>query len=414
MTLQPKRSVSDLALFGGTPLFTEPKHVGQLYLPEWSRFESSFQGIFDRGYFTNHGPLVRQLEERLAGYLGVRHAVCMVNGTVALMVAAKALDLKGEVIVPAFTFIATAQALLWAGLDPVFCDVDPVTHTMTAERVAPLITDKTSAILGVHLWGRPCDVLPLESLARDRGLALFFDAAHAAGCSMGNRMIGGFGHMEIFSMHATKALSAGEGGFVTTDDDRLADRLRTVRNFHLSETFVKVPLRINAKMSEAQAALGLLGLESLPAISAANKVLYDAYVRCLSPLDGLSPLLFDEHEANNYQYMVVEVDKNLCGYTRDQVVRLLHAEGILARRYFTPGAHRIPPFCDRYPRFVEALPVTDGLSERLMQLPLGQGVSSGDVEKVGDLLSFLRERREILEGDSRLDGDVLSHPRGTE
>ena len=389
--MRGKQRIRDLACFGGPKLFERFLHVGQLNLPDWDAFESAMCGVFDRGFYTNHGPKVRELEEALARRLGVRHAVCVVNGTTALMLAAKALGLHGEVIVPAFTFIATAQALAWAGLDPVFCDVDPATHTLDPSRAAALVTDRTSAILGVHLWGRACDVGPLEDLARARGLHLFFDAAHAVGCSHRGRMIGSLGEVEVFSMHATKVLNATEGGFATTNDDALAERLRSLRSFHASEARGRTGFRINAKMSEAQAEMGLLSLDQLEENCRRNRRLYSAYINRLAKVSGLAPVRFDERESNNYQYLILDVEAGASGLSRDDLVFLLEREGVLARKYFTPGIHRAPPFCDQYPQFVEALPVTDALSRRLMQLPVGQGVTEDDVERVCDCLAFCLE-----------------------
>jgi dTDP-4-amino-4,6-dideoxygalactose transaminase len=386
-----KHFLNDLALFGGKPLFDDLLHVGQLNFPKWQRFKDEMQGIFDRRFFTNNGPKVRELETKLAERLGIGHAICMTNGTIALMVAAKALGLTGEVIVPAFTFIATAQSLIWSGLDPVFCDVDPDTHNISAQLAEPLITDQTSAILGVHLWGRPCDISGLTSLTEKNGMRLFYDAAHAVGCSHKNHMIGNFGDIEVFSMHATKVLNASEGGFVTTNDDRLADIIRTIRNFHSTETFVKTPLRINAKMSEAQAVMGLLSLEDLPVNCEANRQRYYAFLRNLSGLPGLTLIRFNEEESNNFQYIVVDVDKKEAGLSRNDLVRLLEGENVIARRYFTPGAHRTPPFAKRYPQYLNKLAVTDSLSERLMQLPNGQAVILEDVEKMCAFIAFCLE-----------------------
>ncbi|MBU0755218.1 MAG: aminotransferase class I/II-fold pyridoxal phosphate-dependent enzyme, partial [Planctomycetes bacterium] len=219
--------MNELALHGGKPAFEKPLHVGQLHLPAWEAFERSFKGVFERRYFTNHGPLVQELDRRFAAHIGVRHAVSVTNGTVALMVAAQALDLRGEVIVPAFTFPATAQAMSWAGLDVVLCDVDPQTHTLTAPLVAPHISARTSAVLGVHTWGRACDPVRLEHLCKEKGIALFFDAAHAVDCTYEGIKCGRFGNLETFSFHATKVLSGCEGGCVVTDNDALADRIRT-------------------------------------------------------------------------------------------------------------------------------------------------------------------------------------------
>lgn len=236
-------------------------------MPERKSFDEAFNAVFDRHYYTNHGPLVESLDHEIASYLGVKHAVCMTSGTVAIMVACKSLDIEGTVIVPSFTFCATVQALLWSGLKPIFCDVDPTTHNLDTEMVKSLIQEDTTAILGVHLWGRPCDVTKLQAIANEHNLKLIFDACHAFGVTLENKKIGNFGDLEIFSLHATKILNAAEGGCVTTNSSEIASRLRTVRNFHSSNVDAEVSLRINGKMSEAQAALGHLSLQDLGKIS---------------------------------------------------------------------------------------------------------------------------------------------------
>ncbi|XKH39411.1 DegT/DnrJ/EryC1/StrS family aminotransferase [Azospirillum doebereinerae] len=229
--------------------FETPLHVGQLNLPAAEAFREAFDGIFDRRFFANHGPLEQRLDRELASLFGVRNAVSVVNATAALMLVLRALDLDGEVIVPSFTFPATVQAVVWAGLRPVFCDIDPQTQTLTAARVAPKIGPATAAVLGVHIWGRGCDPLELEALTASRGVKLVFDAAHAVGATFRGRRFGGFGNAEVFSFHATKILNGAEGGCITTDDDDLAARLRTMRSFHDTDERVPGLLRLNAKIS---------------------------------------------------------------------------------------------------------------------------------------------------------------------
>lgn len=391
-----KKNVQNLAVFGGPKLFESPLHVGQLYMPEWDDFEDTFRGIFSRHYYTNHGPLVCEMDERFAAHLGVRNAVCVTNGTVSLMVAAQAMNLKGEVIVPAFTFPATVQALYWAGLKPVFCDVDPHTHNINAELAAPLITDRTSAILGVHLWGRACDPDGLQSLCDMHDLSLFFDAAHAIDCKFGNKKIGGFGRVESFSFHATKVLNGAEGGCLTTNDDDLAACIRTARNFHLSETYAKVPVRINGKMSEAQAAMVLLGLKGIDKNIANNKMLFEAYRQQAAAWKGLRMVDTTGGEESNYQYGVFEVVPEKTLLSRDQMFYLLRAENVLARRYFYPGAHRNKPYDTLFPEYLETLPTTDHLSTHLLQLPIGAGVSPEQVEKISDLISYVLKNDEAI------------------
>lgn len=381
-----------IAALGGEPAFETPLHVAQVNLPPWEDVEQIFRGIFDRRYFANHGPLTRELDSAFAEAAGVQHAVCVTNGTVALMLLARALDLQGEVIVPAFTFPATIQALQWAGLEPVLCDVDPGTHMISAGIVEPLITARTCGVLGVHVWGRACDPDGLEALCDRRGLALMFDACHAVGSTHRGVPIGGFGAGEAFSFHATKVLNGGEGGCITTNDAGLAARLRTIRNFHPGETFVPVPTRMNGKMSEAQAALALLSLRQLPASIEANRRRHAAYAAVLGEVPGLELLQYDPGEANSHQYVVVEIDPELSGLDRDVLLTALQAENILCRRHFYPGLHRMPPFAAAG----QTLPVTDRLCRRLLQLPNSQSMTVEDATRVGETILSIHASREAL------------------
>lgn len=384
-----KTKVDDLAVFGGNPLFQQPLQVGQLKTPPIEKLEEAFRGIFERRYFSSNGPLVRELDERFAEYLGVRHAICVTNGTMALIIALESLQLTGEIIVPTFTFPATVQAPVWAGLKPVFCDVDPETHMITPETVAPVITDRTVAILGVHLWGRACDIEGLQSLADQHGLKLIFDAAHAIDCTYKGQKIGGFGQAEAFSFHATKILNGAEGGCITTNDNDLAAAMRTIRTVHESETFADVTLRLNGRMSEAQAAMALLSLKDLPANIAKNKTIHQAYESHIKNIPGIELIAYDSSEQNNYQYVIIDVKEEEAGLSRDMIVEILKGENILARKYFHPGVHRMKPFADWYPNIAESIPVTEGLCKRLFQLPNSNPLEMPDVEKICDLLHFI-------------------------
>lgn len=358
-----------------------PLYVGQLNTPEWSEIRAEFDGIFDRRFYTNHGPLVAAFERELAERLGVRHAIGMTNGTVALMVAAKAAGLAGKVVVPAFTFPATVQAMTFAGLTPVFCDVDPETHNIDAATVEAAMEAGVAAIAGVHLWGRLCPVDELRKLADREGAMLLFDAAHAFDCSVGDRVAGGLGVFEIFSFHATKVLNCAEGGCVTTNDDALADAIRTARNFHEQQTFTSVPLRINAKMSEAQAAMGLVSLRNIDRWKAANGNRYGRYRDRLSTIDGIRFIDHADGMESNHQYVVIEVDSGF-PIDRTELMRHLQDHGVIARRYFYPGMHKATP----YNATSWSLPVTDGLCERVLQLPSGDMISDEDIDRVCALI----------------------------
>lgn len=380
-----------IAALGGAPAFQSPLHVAQVNLPAWEKVEEMFKGVFGRHYFANHGPLVTELDRVLSETLQVEHAISVTNGTMALMLLARSLDLPGEVIVPSFTFPATIQALTWAGLDPVFCDIDSESHTITAELVEQKITNRTVAVMGVHLWGRACEPESLTMLCENYGLKLIFDAAHGIGCKHKGRFFGGFGSGEAFSFHATKVLNGAEGGCITTNDADLADRLMTMRNFHPSETYTNVPLRFNAKMSEAQAAMTLLSLKELKYNIAANKGRYQAYMKGLAEIPGLSCIEYIEE--NNYQYIVVEVDDEIFGLSRDDLVDALKLENILCRKHFYPGVHNWP----KYKLESLFLGNTEVLCKKIMQLPNGQAMSINDVNKICKTIFEIRDSREFVE-----------------
>jgi dTDP-4-amino-4,6-dideoxygalactose transaminase len=366
-----------LAILGGTPAFSDPLHVGRPNVGDRDRLLERISGILDSGWLTNDGPLVREFEGAVASLLGVRHCVATCNGTIALQIATRAAGLRGEVIVPSFTFVATAHALLWQGMKPVFCDVDPETHTLDPRRVEELVGERTSGILGVHLWGRPCAVDALTRIADRHGLILLFDAAHAFGCSFDGRPIGGFGAAEVLSFHATKVVNAFEGGAVVTNDDELAGRARLLRNFGFVDYDSVAALGTNGKMSEASAAMGLTSLEARERFLAVNRRNHEAYRRGLAGLAGLRLHEYEERQAPNWHYVVLEVDAEIAGLSRDLLLRVLWAENVLARRYFSPGCHRLEPY--RSMPDEPLLPVTQTLAERVLVLPTGTAVAERDV-----------------------------------
>jgi dTDP-4-amino-4,6-dideoxygalactose transaminase len=380
-----KEAADSLALFGGRPAFAEPLHVGRPNIGSRARLLERIEQMLDSRWLSNQGPFVRELEERLASFLGVRHAIATANGAVGLEIAARALDLEGEVIVPSFTFIATAHALEWQQIRPVFADIDPATHAIHRHSVEPLITPRTTGIVGVHLWGEPCVPEELTALARERGLKLLFDAAHAFGCSHHGAMIGGFGDAEVFSFHATKYFNTFEGGAIATNDDRLAARVRLMKNFGFAGYDNVECVGINGKMSEVSAAMGLTGLESLEEFRAANRRNYAHYRDRLASLPGIR--LFEHRDCGlrNYQHVVLEVD-DAAGIDRDLLVRILRAENVLARRYFHPGCHRMEPYRAIYPDAGRSLPETERLCRRVLVLPTGESVGPEDIEGICAIL----------------------------
>src|SRR5690348_16496863 len=256
MPLKTIRSKADLAINGAPPAFDQPLHVGRPNIEGSEEFLLRVRQILDSRWLTNDGPMVQEFERRIAEYLGVKHCIAMCNGTIALEIAIRALGLTGEVIVPSWTFVATAHALYWQGITPVFADINATTHNLDPEAVRRMITPRTSGIIGVHLWGRPAPVEELQLIANEYGLKLMFDAAHAFGSTFAGRPIGCFGECEVFSFHATKSFNTMEGGAVTTDDDDLAETMRLMRNFGFKGYDNVVHPGTNGKMIEVCAAMG--------------------------------------------------------------------------------------------------------------------------------------------------------------
>jgi dTDP-4-amino-4,6-dideoxygalactose transaminase len=399
-----KNDIDDLAFFGGPALFAEQLHVGRPNIGDRERFFERMNDLFDRRWLTNRGPFVQQFEQRVAELTGVRHCVATSNATIGLEILIRALDLRGEIIVPSLTFIATPHVVKWLGLTPVFCDVDPITLTLDPERVEELVNPTTSAILGVHLWGRACDVQRLGDIANRHNLALLFDAAHALGCSSSGRKIGGFGNAEVFSFHATKVCNSFEGGAITTNDDELAKRLLLMHNFGFHGYDSVVELGINGKMSEAAAAMGLTSLESMDSFIAANRRNYDTYRSRLSEIPGVRLLEYDNPDKHNLQYIVIELDPARCGLSRDELAVLCQAENILARRYFYPGCHRMEPYRSDAARRRGPLPVTERAVEQLLTLPTGTAIGPRELTDVCDFLSFVFGHAESIGPNMRGSG----------
>ncbi len=383
-----KRSLTDLAIFGGEPAFNEMLHVGRPNIGDRKKLLARLNAILDRRWLTNNGPVVQEFEERLAEFLGVRHVITVVNATIGLELVIRALKLTGEVIVPAFTFVATAHALQWQEITPVFSDIDPATHNLDPARIERMLTPRTTGIIGVHVWGRPCDIEALEAIARKHNLALLFDAAHAFGVSHRGRMIGQFGQAEVFSFHATKFFNTFEGGAIATNNDDLAEKLRLMRNFGFSGMDNVIYIGTNGKMHEFTAAAGLTALDSLDEFIATNRRNYDIYRAQLTGIPGVSMIAYDERERNNYQYIVLEIDAEITGIHRDLLMHLLHAERVRARRYFYPGVHRMEPYRSLYPHAGLLLPETERLADRVLSLPTGTAVNETDIERIADLIRF--------------------------
>jgi dTDP-4-amino-4,6-dideoxygalactose transaminase len=401
-----KINPDDLAILGGQPAFPEALHVGRPNIGDRSRLLQRIEDLLDRKWLTNNGRYVQEFESRITELTGAKHCIAMCNATVALEIVIRALDLTGEVIIPSFTFISTAHALQWQQITPVFCDIGPKTHAIDPSRVEELITSRTSGIIGVHVWGRGCEVEALEGIAARHNLKLFFDAAHAFDCSRNGVMIGNSGEAEVFSFHATKFINTFEGGAVVTNNDALAKKIRLMNNFGFSGYDNVVYIGTNGKMSEVSAAMGLTSLESMDEIIAINRRNYELYRKALDGIPGIGLIDYDHREKCNYQYIVLEISESTAGIGRDDLLRILWAENVIARRYFYPGCHRMEPYRSYYPHAGLMLPATNALVKRVLLLPTGTDIEAESIDEIANIMRVSVNNAELLAGRLPSDSNV--------
>ncbi len=286
---------------------------------------------------------------------------------------------------PALTFVATPHAMRWQGLTPVFADIDPAALTLSPTSAATACSEETAAIVGVHLWGQPCEVDRLADLAQDRGAALLFDAAHALGSRVGGRPVGSFGDAEVFSFHATKLCNASEGGAITTNDGALAARLAGARNFGFADEDSVTDLGINGKMNELSAAMGLVSLDAIDQFGAVNRGNQEHYRLGLGRDAGVTVRAADLAAVPMQPYVVAEVHDH-AGLTRDELLAVLRTENVLARRYFFPGCHRTSPYDGLAASRRIPLPVTEDMLDRVLVLPTGTATPTAAIDRICEVI----------------------------
>ncbi len=377
-----KTFTTDLVSSYQSDAHLEPLHVGKPNIGDRKRLFERINEMLDNRWLTNRGPFLREFEARLAEYCQVKHCIAMCNGTIALEIIIRALEMKGEVIVPSFTFVATAHALQWQEITPVFCDIDPITHTIDPAQIRRLITPRTTGIIGVHIWGHACPVDEIAEIAQEHNLKVIYDAAHALSCTYKGRMIGRFGDAEVLSFHATKFLNSFEGGAVLTNSDEVAEKTRLMQNFGFSGYDNVIYIGTNGKMSEISAIMGLTNLESIDEFIDVNKCNYDLYRTALSEIPGIHLVEHPAHESNNYQYIILDIDEQITGVSRDEIVRKMHDLNILCRRYFHPGCHKMEPYRSYFPNAGLLLTVTEKLTERVISLPTGTSMGETEIFRI--------------------------------
>lgn len=380
------------AAFGGAPAFPEGLPFVRPTVPDAESVVEDVRKILGSGMLTNAG-YVRELERRSAEYLGVRHCIAVSSCTSGLMLVLRAAELTGDVVMPSFTFVATAHAAAWNGLRPVFADIDPSTLTLSAAQALLAIGVRTSAILATHTYGTPCDIEGLMKVARRDGIRLFFDAAHAFGSRYQGTPIGGFGDAEVFSLSPTKVLVAGEGGIIATNDDILAQRCRIGRDYANPGDYNARFVGLNARMSEFHAAVALASLEGLEERIARRNQIAALYRGSLSDVPGVSFPVVPAGDRSTYKDLTIVVDEARFGCDATQLARSLADEGIDTRRYYAPPVHEMRPY-----RRVKAangfLDATVEAAGRVLTLPLWMEMSDEMVVRVADSVRRIQKWHE--------------------
>jgi dTDP-4-amino-4,6-dideoxygalactose transaminase len=374
------------------PLFRERFRFIHPTLPPLSRILSEYRQVFHQGLVTNGG-LVARLEGAVCERLGVRHCIAVSSCTSGLILVMKAFGLRGEVILPSFTFFATGHAVLWNGLTPVFADCDPRSWNIDPGAVERAITPRTSAILAVHLYGNPAPVAQLEWIAQKHGLKLVFDAAHAFGASYKGQPVGRFGDAEVFSLSPTKLLVAGEGGLICTNDAALAHKLRAGRNYGDLGTYNPVLLGLNARMTEFNAAMALTGLDLVAVKVARHNQIAEMYS---SELDGTPGIAFQQlppGHLSSYKDYSVRVDSETFGMTRDGLAGALLKENIETKRYFYPPLHQQALFRPFMTDVSTNLSATEAVAESVLSLPIYESLPAQTVRQVAWAIRDLSQAR---------------------
>lgn len=364
----------------------EEKHilVTQSSMPKLDEYESEIGSMWENHWLTNMGPKHQQLQADLRNYMGVDNIELLTNGHMALELTLQAMNLQGEVITTPFTFASTTHAIVRNGLSPVFCDIDPTTYTMDAEKLEKLITDRTCAIMPVHVYGNVCNIEEIERIARKYELKVIYDAAHTFGETYKGRGIGSFGDASCFSFHATKVFHSIEGGAVCYHDKRLGETLYELKNFGIHGPEEVDAVGANAKMNEFCAAMGLCNLRHVEEEIAKRKAVVERYRERLGGVDGIQLNAVQSDVKPNYAYFPAIFEEKIFGASRAEVFDKLAENGIGARKYFYPLTNTFVCFHKKYD--VNETPVALHISKRVLTLPLYADLALEDVDRICNVI----------------------------
>lgn len=366
---------------------SKPIYITEPVLPPLEDFLPYLQQIWDSKTLTNGGPFHQQLEAALCAYLGVQHVALFTNATIALITAVQALRITGEVITTPYSFVATAHSLLWSGVKPVFVDIDPVTLNMDPEKIEAAITPQTTAIMPVHCYGQPCDVERIQAIADVYGLKVVYDAAHAFGVRNAQGSILNHGDLAVLSFHATKVFNTFEGGAIICPDEKTKRRIDSLKNFGIADEVTVIAPGINGKMSEFNAALGLLQLQGIDAAIAQRQRIDAAYRAALAGVDGIDCLELDAGAGavRNYGYFPLLVRPNY-PISRDALYHLLRDNGIIARRYFYPLISDFPMYRGLPSAAPANLPVARQAANQVLCLPIFPALDAAALDRIVDIV----------------------------
>ena len=368
--------------------FSNPIYVARPRIPNRNRLFDLFSQVLDSRHLTNHGPMHEKLECILTKYLQSEHSILFCNGTIGLLSALRALGKKGRVITTPFTFAATAHCIEWAGLTPVFADIDPVTMNLDPAACEELITSDTCAILPVHVFGVPCDVKGFEALAKKYGLSLIYDAAHAMGVKINNKQLCTFGDASMISFHATKMYHSIEGGLIVTSDLDLNERIRLMRSFGILGEAHILATGINGKMNEFQACMGIAMLEEINEEMQARKKIIERYKKRLDDIEGIYITPLKENVETNWQYFVIRIQEDKFGSSRDEIFESCKAFNLFTRRYFHPLLTTVPEYTE-----FKNIPHAQKAAQETLSLPVFSELSLADVDRVCDIILYLKSKK---------------------
>jgi dTDP-4-amino-4,6-dideoxygalactose transaminase len=367
----------------------KPIMVTKSFLPPIDEFKKEIEKIWETNWLTNQGPLHNEFNQKLNQYLKVKNSTLFVNGHLALDVAIKALKLTGEVITTPFTFASTSHAIKMNNLKPVFCDINMNNFTIDAGKIEQLITDKTSAIIPVHVFGSPCEIEKIEKIAKKHNLKVIFDAAHVFGVELDGVGIGSFGDVSMFSLHATKVFNSIEGGVLAFNNEAYTKQFDLYKNFGITGPETVEAVGLNAKMNEFQAAMGLVNLRYVEKEISNRKVVADKYREKLEAIHGIRCLKDMHGVKHNYAYFPIVIDEKEYGLNRDSLFEKLKEFNVFARKYFYPLVNEFECYKDQYD--VKDTPNAKYVGDRVITLPMYGGLELEYVEQICDIIRGLAQ-----------------------